>query len=126
MSLVKYGLPPLLIALLIYQLSTTPQPEVPSSIPGLDKLGHFGAYFLLSLFLVRTFAHCTHWVRSGWFWVTISICTGYGLSLEWVQISIPGREATMGDVIANCIGIVLGCGAYGWWKKWQLKKTNPT
>lgn len=65
-----------------------------------DKLMHavaFAAYAVLA-----------DWagVRPRWVWATALLA--YGVAIEWAQGSVPGREPSWGDVLADAVGIALG------------------
>ena len=67
-----------------------------------DKLGHFGAYGLFAVvafFVVKT--------RKSYQWLCLGIIVYSGL-MEVFQYYIPGRVASMYDLGANSIGVILG------------------
>jgi len=80
----------------------------PSSFPVNDKVVHFGLYFVLGSTLAWGRA------RSGWvLGHTMLIALGvlYGVTDEWHQSFVPGRDASIADWIADCIGVVAGYAA---------------
>jgi VanZ family protein len=65
-----------------------------------DKLEHTLAYFTLGALAAMSFR------RSGW-WVVLALIT-YGGALECLQYLVPGRAPSIGDVLANGLGALLG------------------
>lgn len=89
---------------LIFALSA--QPGVPGlmpEIPGLDKAAHALEYAVLGLLLARAFG-------GGWRRVlaAVAVAALYGLTDEWHQSFVPGREATLGDWAADWAGALAG------------------
>ena len=67
------------------------------ALPHFDKFGHFCAFFVLAMCVdlgtrIRSF-------------YAILILFGYGVAVEWIQSYIPGRDASMGDIIADLSGV---------------------
>ncbi len=88
---------------LIIMLST--RANLPSSaglvqVPGIDKIGHAGAYFIWSLL--------AFWVLSGRkrsTWMVILLATALGIGLEYVQLLFfPTRFFEVLDILSNIIG----------------------
>ena len=72
---------------------------------GADKLVHGGLYFILGLALA--------WgkVRTGFTGPAILLLVigaGYGALDEWHQSFVPGRDVSVGDWMANSVGVMLG------------------
>ncbi|MBR57468.1 MAG: hypothetical protein CMH54_05340 [Myxococcales bacterium] len=92
-------------ATLIWLLSSVPSSGL-SRPPfvGADKVVHF------LLFAVLGFA----WVRGlrpgfAFLWGLVVLVAAYGVLDEWHQTWVPGRTATIGDVIADALGSIIGC-----------------
>ncbi len=72
---------------------------------GADKLVHGGLYLVFGLTLAwgkwRTRARA----RSA---VLILVGAAYGLLDEWHQTLVPGRDASLGDGVADALGVLLG------------------
>ena len=71
-----------------------------------DKLYHAGAYFIMGLLAWRSFSH--------WFsspirlaFLTITFCSLYGISDEWHQSFVVGRQSDSADWIADTSGAIL-------------------
>ena len=73
-----------------------------------DEILHIGIYSVLgaALWWAREYRHPGS--RPVWFFVTGWV---YGVSDEWHQSFVVGREAALGDVVADGIGVLLGFGA---------------
>jgi VanZ family protein len=73
-----------------------------------DKMVHFVQYFILAfltfLALVRGTRREPRWQLH----VTIIAVFAYGVSLEVLQVVVPGREMSAYDVIANAAGAIVG------------------
>lgn len=70
---------------------------------GLDKVAHFGAYLVLGFL----FAHGAAWLRLP-FAVAIALGWIYGALDELHQTTVPGRDASVGDWVADALGTVAG------------------
>ena len=86
-----------LVAILIGTL--TPPEDMPSDVPGSDKLHHFLAFaaFVLPLTLLRP---------GRWVWL-VPLAALLGVAIELVQPYF-GRERAVGDMIANALGAGFG------------------
>ena len=71
-----------------------------------DKLYHAGAYFVMGVLAWLSFKHLT---SSSIMLALLSIafCSLYGLSDEWHQSFVAGRESDITDWVADTIGAVL-------------------
>ena len=67
------------------------------SLPHFDKIGHFIAFFILAI----CFDFATQVEKK----ISVSLLVAYGISVEVVQSYIPGREASLGDIIADMAGV---------------------
>lgn len=66
-----------------------------------DKLAH-GAYFSLLAILL--------WIADVGRrpWLVAALLVAVGVADEWHQVYLPGREASVADLAADCVGIALG------------------
>jgi VanZ family protein len=71
-----------------------------------DKLYHTGAYFIMGLLAWRSFKHLTSSSIIPAL-LSIAFCSLYGLSDEWHQSFVAGRESDIADWIADTIGAAL-------------------
>lgn len=71
-----------------------------------DKLGHFLAYTLMSLFGLIVFR--TRGSRIA----VIIFCLLLGVALELIQATVSERDASLADGIANILGVFVGVGIF--------------
>lgn len=107
--------PAVLYAALIWFLSSLSYPfrVLPHALEMSDVFLHLGEYAMLSYLLALAL-----WGQSGkrltpwtYFALAAAACV-YGLSDEWHQSFVPGREAALSDVLSDCAGTVLGAGLF--------------
>jgi VanZ family protein len=97
-----------LYCLLLYWLSD--QPALPVALPTWfehqDKLLHGSAYFILALLVWRSLIH---WIDKPVLLtlLTIGLCSLYGVSDEWHQSFVEGRQSDSADWLADTIGASL-------------------
>ena len=72
---------------------------------GADKLVHGGLYLILGLALAWGKARTGF---AGPVIVLFIIGAGYGALDEWHQSFVPGRDVSVGDWMANGVGVMLG------------------
>ncbi|KZN51435.1 VanZ family protein [Pseudoalteromonas luteoviolacea] len=65
-------------------------------IAHLDKVVHFGVFFALAFFSHRAFKFKI--------WFHMILLTSYGAAVEWMQSTLPYRQASLGDFIADVSG----------------------
>ena len=68
--------------------------------PHQDKIYHAGAYFIMALIAWRTFRHTfsTPWI------ISLLFCSLYGISDEWHQSFVAGRDSDLSDWLADTLG----------------------
>ncbi|MEM1007493.1 MAG: VanZ family protein [Myxococcota bacterium] len=95
-------------AMLIFLLSA--QAKLPSTlfvVTNIDKLYHALAYAIFAVLAARFFAHFQ--ARKSWtFLMTWAVTALYGVSDEWHQSFVPGRDASLGDWVADLCGGLVG------------------
>ena len=108
---VRYGLPLLAYAGLIFYLSS--RSSVPSlQLPGFDKVVHFSEYLGLAVLTAR--ALTAYAVPRGIsVAAAIALCSAYGASDEVHQASTPNRVSDVRDWVADTMGAAAG--ALGWY-----------
>jgi VanZ family protein len=112
--LLCYGGPVLAYAGLIFFLSSLSAfPKAIRLDTGFDKMAHFMEYFFFGALLDRWLAgtgRCrTRWLVLG---MSIFIGTIYALGDEWHQSFVPGRDASLWDVLFDFLGVGAGAAAY--------------
>ncbi|KZN68530.1 VanZ family protein [Pseudoalteromonas luteoviolacea] len=65
-------------------------------IPHLDKIAHFVVFFVLAFFSCHAFKFKP--------WFHMILLTSYGACVEWMQSTLPYRQASLGDFIADVLG----------------------
>lgn len=102
---------PLLYMGLIYYISGLSRPIQAEMPHGFDKVLHFGAYGLLGLLLGNALKGETggRMVIIGW-----AIATLYGVTDELHQALVPGRDASVYDLMADSAGGLAGLIVYAW------------
>ena len=93
-----------LCALLWVGLGADP---IAKSFPGQDKVYHFVGFFVLALTLRLAFPR----LALAWF---LGVGIGTAVAIEAVQFFMVDRDASLGDMIANVAGIVVGWLASRW------------
>nr|WP_275658986.1 VanZ family protein [Shewanella sp. Isolate11] len=89
----------MLIALIIISYLVFSRPNYPQVVPNMDKIGHLGSFFSLSLLTYLAF-------KPKWYLLTIFMA-GYALFIELVQSRLPYRSAEGADFIADMGGVLL-------------------
>ena len=106
----RYYLPALLWLAAIFVSSSIPSVDLPHiGIWNADKLIHFGVYFLLAVVVDRAVRHQTRFpaVKRHHLLFTIVLTVLYGLSDEFHQFFVPGRDPSLLDLLADAGGAVL-------------------
>ena len=88
--------------------------EIKFDIPGLDKMVHFIMYGVLSFLLLWTVDKVSKTrLKLQNLIVVILVSSGFGILMEILQKTLTTvRNFDIYDIIANIIGILLGCGVY--------------
>lgn len=120
-----YFLPATAWAGVIFWLSIAPSLELPKiDLFEEDKIGHFGAYAVLTLLLVGA---GQRWVapepiarRPVWLWALLAFL--FGVFMECYQgLFVPGRLFDPYDMLANGVGAAFMAWA---WVKWYGRKAE--
>jgi len=113
-NLILFGGPVIAYALLIFFLSSLQNfgREV-QFFWGFDKIVHFVEYFFFGALICRWFSAMGLIRKRGMALIlTIMIGTGYALSDEWHQAFVPGRDASLWDVLFDSVGAAAGAAIY--------------
>ncbi|MCX5834947.1 MAG: VanZ family protein [Deltaproteobacteria bacterium] len=109
-----YGLPALLYAGFIFFLSSlSGVPELYPDILGLDWILHFLEYYVLGYLLMRLFVisprrlFLAHPALS-----TVFFGVAYGVSDEFHQAFVSGRDPSAADVFFDVLGVILASRTY--------------
>ena len=102
----KFWFPVFLYSGIIFYASSLPDVKSPLEIKNLDKAIHILEYLPFGFLLAKAFAQQWPAVKIG---QAVTICSLlYGISDEYHQHFVPGRESGFPDVIADTIGGFLG------------------
>ena len=93
----------------IFILTSLPSNSVPHFALN-DKIKHFTAYFVLSIFLALTLKFQSKFkkIQKEFVKFAVIISVTYSTFDELHQIFIPGRDAEILDWLANLLGLMLG------------------
>ncbi len=100
--------PAVLWAGVLFLLSAWDDPSGLPEVEHLDKVLHIAIYTVLGAALWWARHHRHPEAGALWFGALGFL---YGVSDEWHQTFVAGRDAAFGDVIADGIGVLLGLGA---------------
>ena len=111
-KLIDYGMRcmSICIAVTIFILSAQSKLPIPKTVSfhGLDKLLHACAFGSLAFTLSYWFAADKWLTKPFRYFVVVCLITAcYGISDEIHQIFVPGRDASIYDWFADCVGAVL-------------------
>lgn len=73
-----------------------------------DKLVHFVQYLVLAFLTFFALVRGTHRDRAWQVQVTLAAVISYGLLLEVLQFTVPERDPSFMDMVANIAGAVVG------------------
>ena len=77
----------------------------------IDKIGHFGEFFILGILVSYSVGKQTLSL-SKIFWISALFSGFYGAFDEFHQLFVSGRQADVFDAMADIIGGVSACGIY--------------
>lgn len=98
----------------IFFLCTLPLPkiEMPKMIPYMDKLAHFGIFFLFSAFTFAWLQENRLFVKVANIALTLLLTAFYGALIEWLQGYYFERSSELWDWIADMLGGIFGILTY--------------
>jgi VanZ family protein len=106
----KYQVPPVLFAVLIYFLAAIPNVHLIIQLPvGADKIVHAVLFFVLCWLMWRAFyyQHTLPVIRNSAILGAFIFCVIYGILDEYHDSFVPGRSADFFDVVADAGGALL-------------------
>ena len=95
----------------IYYLSAQPGTDEPLPFVHLDKILHLIAYGLLGFLAMGAVRARGDTHRNGQVWLIALLVGLYGISDEFHQSFVPGRDPSMYDIVADVAGGILGAWA---------------
>ncbi len=87
---------------MVVYASLTPRLELPYDFKYADKLYHVSGYLWLSVLPAFAFRRPGTALGGTLAMIPLGVC------LEFAQRYVPGRSFSLGDMVANCMGVVLG------------------
>lgn len=88
---------------LIFWLSSQTSLPTPMLFMHQDKLAHLGAYFIMGILAWRFFKDYFDTPKTI-ILLSLCFCSLYGVSDEWHQSYVPGRDADVFDWFADTLG----------------------
>jgi len=95
----------------IFYLSNQPSLPVPALFPHQDKLFHAGAYGVMALLAISFFKYQLSTLNLA-LAVAFVFCALFGVTDEWHQSFVEGRQADVLDWLADCFGALLALWFY--------------
>lgn len=83
--------------------------------PHIDKVAHFGIFVVLAGIMHRAF--------KAPIWIHILLLASYGAGIEMMQSTLPHRQASFPDFIADVLGAMFYFSSYWIWQK-KCKKNK--
>ncbi len=113
---VRYQLPAILWALLIFASSSIPGRVFPHvNIPNIDKIVHFAYYFIFAILVAIALKHQTRFrdLSKSSLMMSFLLATAYGVSDEAHQLFVAGRTSDPHDLVADMAGALMAVGVLG-------------
>lgn len=111
-------------ALVIFVLCAMPAEDIPNphlNIPHLDKVVHFGMFFIFAILLCNELEYQTKLTLRKIYLITVCISLIYGGVIELLQKCFFNRSGDMLDLLADVFGAIAGCLLYPVLKRWKEK-----
>jgi VanZ family protein len=109
----RYWLPLFAYCVFIFILSSSPKPFPSLQGAWNDKLLHTAEYAILGFITARAIISLNLRYSKGFLLIlAIILCSLYGLSDEIHQALVPGRIASVGDIVADGFGSLIGAFCY--------------
>lgn len=113
MKFLKFWFPPLAYSAMIFYVSSLPSVKIPLDFGYADKLVHVLEYLPLGFLWARAFGLGGGiLLRRKIFGLAVVLTFLYGLSDEYHQSLVPGRDAAVFDALADTLGGILGAWGY--------------
>lgn len=107
-SLLRYHLPPIVWAAVIFIESSIQGEQIPSTPTGSDKLVHILIFFIFCWLVSRSLGQVSSvLINKMKFFLSVVATIMYGFSDEFHQLYVPGRSADIYDVAADAAGAIL-------------------
>lgn len=102
-------------AIVIFILCTLPGQDIPDphlNIPHLDKMVHWGMFFIMALLLCNELEYQTRFSLRKIFLISVSVIFLYGGIIEILQEHFFNRSGDVLDLLADVAGGIIGCLLY--------------
>ncbi|MDL2231758.1 VanZ family protein [Porphyromonadaceae bacterium OttesenSCG-928-L07] len=107
-------------ATIIFVLCTMPGDRLPDprlDIPYMDKMVHFGMFFIMALLLCNELEYQTHWRKRRIYMIAVGVVFLYGGVIEIMQEYWFERSGDIWDLLADVFGAIVGCLTYPYLRK---------
>ncbi|BDD11303.1 hypothetical protein FUAX_37350 [Fulvitalea axinellae] len=114
----RYNLYTIIWALVILLLTMLPGEHFPRPMKldffQFDKVAHAGIFCVLTMLMIVGFKKQGKYqvLRYRAIPYTVGITLAYGLAIELLQSAVPGRGFEYLDLLANALGVLIGCVAF--------------
>lgn len=102
-------------ALVIFVLCAMPSEDIPNpswDIPHLDKLVHFGMFFVMAVLFCSELKFSTNLTQSKIIVINVIFTFIYGGAIEVLQQHVFQRSGDVADLLADIVGATVGCVCY--------------
>jgi len=108
----------------LFYLSHQPTLDTPMLFPGQDKLFHAIVYGILGFLLLGSRTPSTQGFTNTQVLGSVVIASLYGISDEFHQYFVPGRNTDVWDWVADTLGAVIAVSLLAWLsRKWKSVAT---
>lgn len=109
MRFIKYWLPVIIYAALIFQVSSVPGEDIPDLFPIQSYIFHFFEYFAFAFLIKRAIKeYCPKKTNTRRLIIVVAVVFMYSLFDEFHQSFIPNRAASLSDVFIDVLGSCAG------------------
>jgi VanZ family protein len=110
----------------IFYLSHQPGLDLPPLFPQQDKLLHFAVYGVLATFLLGALPAPLSGYSRAQVLLAAGVASLYGISDEFHQSFVPGRQPDVFDWLADSAGALVAAVLMAQLSRWLLQKRNRT
>lgn len=100
------------IILFLCAIPSDSLPDPKLNIPHLDKVIHFGMFFIMAIFLCSELRYQTRLSLRAIYSIAVGFSFVYGGLIEILQANYFLRGGEWGDLVADVLGAVAGCLLY--------------
>ncbi len=109
----------------LFYLSHQPTLDTPMLFPGQDKLFHAIVYGILGFLLLGSRTPSEHGFTNTQVRGSVLIASLYGISDEFHQYFVPGRNTDVWDWVADTLGALIAVSLLAWLsRKWNWGQTT--